>query len=679
MPQISNDAEARAVVRLIQEGKLQGPAKESALSALREFDSSTKQAPAERTLAESSALAAEESGFGVDRAARMQAAGEVASGVIEGGQRLLAGGKQLFGAVSDFFTRKHLAGRGLEDKFTAQEILRRAMADAESQQKGESQLFREGVAGATQFGTLAIAPEAVGPRATGMISAMVRNFLTGAGGTLLEFDPDQDKSTKATLAGGTALALGIIPSALPALKNQIGKGLDRAAREGLTGARLASARQQGLLGRISLAQRTGVPELQTLERANYNSAQVRFFADQTDEFVEQATNLLRQPLAQTRTLSADFSAFKDGISEHVKHIRSSASKAYDYGISKAVATAAADTTIPIANLRKIIPGFVEQARANARSLEGFPIKDSFIDEMESLLDKPALSVKEVALKLRELTAAQSTSNPVAKALVTDLRNSGLEKDLDALDQLHTTDKAIAVLRETRAEYKRSMALAKVYEDNAVYKMLGGSTGETPEDLVGHLSTMSPRKQGAIRDYLETHSPQLLASMKQAVIDDAISKTGIIREAADSQKSLFNLQHALFDGDRLRTAGIWNSHDLRRFEAIKDGLRVIQNNRPQLGGAGTPIKGEDITTNIVSRSNIFLTRQFTRVFNNSRKLSKFFLDENVYQLMTRMNRSTTGTPANLTARAILLSYMQDEYGREEQQQQPDQQQLTQVQQ
>lgn len=611
-------------------------------------------------------------------AATAEAPRSYGSGVVEGIQRLVAGGKQLYGAVSDYFTRLDKADRGLKDKYTAQEMLRAAVSEAEAEEAGRFLPAREAAATATQVGSLAVGPEAALPRTTTVVGAMAKNFFSGATGGALTFEPDEDlqaegiQGSKAGDAVGGGLfgaGLGLLPSLPPAIKNVVGRGLARIGNEGRSAARVA--RMQSALPNtpVSLAQRTGVPELIYLEHRAYDLDQVNFFANQTDEFIADAANSLKQPLKQGQDLASDAAILKKVLDDDIKAFRRHASNVYEYGVSKAASTAAPDTTIPIDNFRNQIRSVIDEAKSYARVRETPPIKQEYIDHLESLMapDKKAMTIPELSRTLKELTALQTSDDKIAKALGTRLRNQGLEADLDALQTVPTTDKAIDMLLQTRAEYRRISQAATAMADAAVYKMLDGAS--EPGEMIQRFSSYSATKQSSIRDFMEKNSPDLLKSLKQGVIDDAVAKSGVIREAADSQKSLDELQKAMFDGDVMRTSGLWNAKELTKIEGIKDGLRVIKNARPNIGTSGTPVAPEDVAINLISRSGPFMARFITRALTSSRA-SDFFVDPNIYMLMTRMNRSTTGTATNLASRAALMAYLQENYP-EEKPQEPQQ--------
>lgn len=588
-----------------------------------------------------------------------QAPLSLGSGLVEGLQRVVGGGKQLYGAVSDYFTGLDKAGRGAKDKYTAQEMLRAAVAEAEAKDAGRIPEARNLAAGAAQLGTLAVAPEAALPRATTVIGALAKNFTSGAIGGALTFDPEGSKADDALGGGATSALIGIVPSLPPAIKNVVGRGLARVNREGRTGARVAAMEKVLPNTKVSLAQRTGVPELNYLEHRTYDLDQVNFFADQTDTFIADAAKALGQPLRPGQTLTADAAVMREAMDSHIKDIRNNASRTYQYGVSKAATMAGPDTTVPITNFRNTIREVIDEAKSYERVRDTPPIKKEYIDYLETLIkpDKTSMTVPELSRTLKELTAIQGSDDRIAKALGTKLRNQGLEADLDALQVVPQTDDAIKTLLQTRAEYRRSINAAQALADATVYKLLDDAS--EPTAMIRKLESYSPSKQDSVRTFLEQHNPSMLRSLRQEVVNDAVGQAGTIRAGADAQQDLEKFERALFDGDRFKTSGLWGPKDMQKVDAIAEGLRVIKNTRPNVGSSGTPVAPEDVAINLVSRSGPFMARFLTRALTSG-NASQFFTDPNIYQMMTRLNRSTTGSATNLAMRAALMAYLQEEY-------------------
>jgi hypothetical protein len=283
-----------------------------------------------------------------------------------------------------------------------------------------------------------------------------------------------------------------------------------------------------------------------------------------------------------------------------------------------------------------------------------------------------VNVNQLADTLVDLTKLQKSEDAQTRALASRMRQA-LDTDLDNLEGNATfaADDATKELLQTRAEYRRAQQLIGELSNSAAYKLLGVDDPQLFDatETLTKLKSFTPEKRASVRSFLEENSPDLLVTLKDAAVRDAAKRANTIREAADSQQDLGQLMDGMFDaknGFDLRTSGLWNADELKRIEGIKDGLRVIANNRPNLGGSGTPIKPEDVAINLVSRHSAFVARQATRILMSA-KASQFFTDPRVYERLTKMNRSTTGSPTNMMARAALLELMQDEYNPDEEQQ------------
>lgn len=653
---------------------------EQAMTVAMAFSESS--APAQQPMNRGSAYAAAHTPEGLET--NRQLAPSVGSGIVEGIQRTVAGGKQLAGAVSDYFTRLDRAGRGANEKFTAQEMLRAATATADAAEKNRLMGLRELTAGATQAAALTAGPEMGLPRATTVIGAMAKNFLSGGIGGAATFAPspgpelapdgvtlvDYDSSKMDDAVGGavTSTLWGLVPSLPPAIKNVVGKGLARIAGEGRTAARVANAQQALPNTPFSLAQRTGVPELRYLEHRAYDYDQVNFFADQTDAFIADAAKALRQPIAPNQTLGGDAAIFKQAMSDNIGSIKKNASRAYEYGMSKAAITATSNpqplqgVKVPAAQFRSQLEAIVQDSNSPLATAGEELLKESFVKQAMFASQGGTMDPAQLANLLKGLTRLQKSDDKIKAAVGSRLREA-LDGDLDILEQQGPmlTDDVTKMILQTRAEYRRAMQAANALSESAVYKLVDGA--DTPEGIVNAVKSYGPQKQEAIRTFLEQNNPAMLRSLKQEVVNDAVRSAGVIREAADAQQDLAKLQATLFDGDQFRTSGLWSPQELKKVNSIADGLRVIQNNRPLVGSAGTPVGPEDVAINLVSRSAPFMARFITRALTGA-QASRFFTDPTIYAIMTKINRSTTGSASNLAGRAALLSYLQEEYAEPE---------------
>lgn len=630
-----------------------------------------------------------------------QLAKDAGAGMMEGGRQLKAGVKQLGADVSDAWGLIYEGKPFDYDRVTrdktgqiikretgkldssnslpviADELMRQQIQTEVDRDRGVNIDARNTAAGATQIGALTLGPELAAPRATTLTGAMLKNAGTGTAGSALSFDAEGNKGTDAAIAAASGPVLATVTGLVPATKNMIGRALRRVAEGTRTGNARASAEE--VLGKdfgFSLAQRTGVPELVTLERRAYNTDMQNFMADQTDKFIDRAVKALQQPLKPGQSIENDFTAARELADRELKGLKLHASNSYEAGIKQAKDMASRVTMGPGGTLAPVpTPKFGEQVSAVLDQARGMskrglqnPLPEKYMRNLEKVASGGQVTPKDLADVLQDLTLLQKdTTNPVGQALASRMRGA-LDNDLDELDKLRDVpggarlDDSVTRILDTRAEYRRAMTAARELSESAAYKLLGvGEEGADASELLGKLKGMNPQKRDSVRRFMEANSPDLLVSMKDAAVKDALARAGTIRPAADSQQTLENFADALFDpkGADLRTSGIWNADELKKLESIKNGMRTIANNRPVMGGAGTPITPEDTAINIISQHAAFVSRYLTRVLM-SQNGAKFFTDPNIYARMNKINRTTTGSPSNMIARAALLDYLQTDY-------------------
>lgn len=598
-------------------------------------------------------------------------------GMVEGVKRAGAGIKQAVGYVADSVTRLDKAGRGLQQQVTAEENLRQKLDQLDSIERGQEQPVREVGAMVGEAAPLALAPEAGLPRATSLVGGLAKNVAAGGLGGLATFDEQGDNAGNAAFGAGLAGAIGAPFAVAPAIKNTIARAVNDATRGSRTEAAIANASRSMPNMQYTLSQRTGIPELKTLERAAYNSDMTNFYANQTDEFVTNFVGAMSTPVREGATLDGSFLQAQTRARELLATAKMNSSNAYENGMSAAAvmaerggreaATQMAPVRIPNTDYLGQVRTLVQRAQDPVEGVS--PEMSGYAAALLHDAQKGFLTPRELAAHLRGLTGRMKQGGEDG-ALAGRLRDA-LERDIDRLGQdgtLAANDVARQIL-DTRAEYRRSRELIDTMANSASFKLLGVAdpTSVTSDALLSNFKSFTPERQRQVRQFLETESPDLLATMKQQVVTEAQQAARSLDAAADSRQSLDQLADNLFDEKRgfaLRSSGLWSPEELRRVEEFKDGLRVIRNNRPTVGGAGTPIKPEDIVINLVSRSGEFASRQLARILMSSRG-SEVFTDPAIYEAMRTLNRSTTGTPANLAARTALLSALQDNYEVEQQ--------------
>jgi hypothetical protein len=623
-------------------------------------------------------------------------ASAIGSGIMEGGRRIGGALGQLAGNATDFYnavvkgtpfkaaditdpqTGQIIRGTAAEDSAgrnaTAKEILRQTLDKAESVEKGVDQGIRAAAAGATELGAAALLPEAALPRATTFMSGVIKNTLSNTAGSFMLFDADNKQAQDVALGAVSAPAVSLLTASGPATLNKIGRHLQGVLSGSRTEGATLAARNALPTTDFTLAQITGIPELKSLERAAYDSKMVKYYADQTDSIIKDFGTILSIPPSTSNKIDTAFAKAKTGADQRLKGIKGNASQAWDKGLAEAAAidnTVIGGVRVPAQNFRQRFDVEKQVMGDPLANLQKDPVSQRTLRKLQDALydaegNPKDLTAPQVASLLKGLTAVQREGSPAAKAFATRMRIS-LDTDLDLLESTPALRANLAVKKilDTRGEYRRAMGVHAAYANSTAYKLMGvGDDVDdvSPQDLIGRFKAFDPARQREVTKYMEEHAPAMLEGMKNEAIGDVLRRSGKVGPAADSGYDLDRFVEALTNpsvGDEIRTIGLWNPQELKKLDSVMSGVRVIYNNRPGLGSAGTQIKPEDIAPNLVSRSGIFIARQATRIFM-SVKASQFFTDPKVQELLTKANRSTTGSTANLAARAALLELMQTEY-------------------
>jgi len=660
------------------------------------------------------------------REANVQVGKAILPGMAEGGRQLLGGLKQAGAGLNDFFNAfvygkpyrgpdvrlpdgAIIRGGDLESsrhkQETANEILRQVNQKQAFIDTNVDPEIAGKVATGTQLGALAIAPEMIGPRAVTMGGAAVRNTVTNAAAAGLQFDADSSKGNDILAGAAMGPVFGIVPSAVPAAKNMIGRALTAAAANPRVKSAYNAARRTLKTTDYSLAQVAQVPQVMALERASYNSDAVEFYAKQTDDIVKDFVHAIGENIPAGKNLGNEFIRTRQGMTGALKAAHTNASKGYDEGMAEAkrladrvqapqgpasgprapetftqgvpalpenvvdIRTAKArgpkptGAQVPVSNFQSQAAAVFEDAR-RVQPAGGRPLRTDWMRSMESKLAKGHLTVQETADLLKDITALQKMDGP-SRAYRFKLREA-LERDLDLVEQNAgaATDDAVRTMVETRQEYKRAMQTLDAMQDSAAYKLLGvkndGNLDLTSDQLLGRFKAIGPERQVEVRNFLRDTNHDMLDALRTEAVRDAVrTSQGPLLPAADSRASFEALDDALFDKNKgvFRTAGLWDRAEGEKLNDIRDGLRLVTAERPFLKGPGTQIKSEDVAINLVARHSGFVARQLTRYLMSS-KAHVFFTDPNVRAMLMKVNRTTTGTPTNLLARAALLSYLQD---------------------
>lgn len=647
----------------------------------------------------------------------------ITSGVAEAGARFYDRYTQLKGAVKDAWglfvggkaymqddratggTRR-LTESSQQAAATATALMRQQAAALRDADQGADPKTREGVAQTAQLAAAAFAPEALLPRAVTILGAAGKNAASAAIGTGAMFDKDSGEVlTDAAVAAGVAPLAGLIPSAGPAVWNRIGRYIVRAEQEGNTQEQLDAARRVMPDFQPTLAQALGVPELVLLERRAYNSKLMNFYADQSRTYVQSVQDIFTRPVPGGASLSDALAREQARGTEALRKIRGNAMQAWDDGMAEAAriergivsnpevaeprgpmtfqqggvpgrpqpepAPAARQRAdIGVENLRAVHKKWMQDA--NDKMVRGTTgMTKAQLKAMDEVLnwnlrDPKRLSASDLDRTLRAITAMGKNDPVVAMQL-----REALDRDLDVLAQQGGGQQNAVVdqILEVRAMYKREMAKAEALSKSMAFRFMGipdDAENVSAEDLVNRFTQLTPGRQTAVRKFMEGNAPDMLVGLRNSIINQAVRGARVLSPAADAPVDAGKLMDQLFDpksGYDLRTSGLWGAEDLKKMDDVKAGFRVIANSRPSAIGTGTPITPEDVTINLISMHSAFIGRQATRMLM-SKEAWRFFTDPNIMEQLRIVNRTTTGTPANMLARVALLDTLSNQETEEE---------------
>ncbi len=616
----------------------------------------------------------------------------LATGVPEGLRRVAGGVKQFAGGLQDMykafvkgqpyydpFKRKYEASSSF-NQATITEKSRQELSRLEAQEAGVNPGLRDAVAATTEQAALGAAAEAgIASRATTLTGNIIRQGASGAAQSAVQFDADHNGSDVIVGAAAPA-AFGAFAGATNAIRNSAARTLNRLTKGSRTEAAIENAQKVLPNFEASLAQRTGIPEMQTLEQAAYNDRMVKFYADQNDKLVGDISTILQQPLKPGQDLNTDFVMAKATAQGKLDQMVQNRISLWENGMNdvRTLVPAKGPKNVPAQNVvaqfekeRDDMANVLRQmgtSKVNVRArraLEDLLTPQGPLANLQNPKQK-GIGVDQFSDLLQGMTKLQREStDPSVRAFATRMRRA-LDKDVLNLQSYQGPAlPAVEKLLQVRTEYQRASELERLMKDSVTYKLLGvgqkrGSALPTSDELVGNFSQFSPERQREFRSWAEKNSPDILNTMRNKTINEALMKSKTITEARDSQVSLEQLADALFDPKRgydIRTSGLWSPSDQQKFDGIKDGLRVIANARSQGRGAGTSLKAEDVTINLASRSIPFVTRQLTRILFGS-KAAQFMTDPRALEYLTTIRKTSGAT--QLAARMGLMELLQNEY-------------------
>lgn len=614
----------------------------------------------------------------------------VASGTIEAPKRVAGGLKQFAGGLQDMYnmfvkgkpyynpeTREYLESSAVKQA-TVNEAARAKVAELEAADAGINPKLRDTVASIEEMAALTAATEAgIARGATTLSGNLIRQATASGAQSALQFDAEGNKGTD-IIVGATAQGAF---SALAGLSAAVGNMVARGVSSRVAGSRTeqAVANAQAVLPNFkpTLAQRTGIPEIKTLEQAAYNSALVKTYADQNDQMIQDIAAVLQQPVKPGQDLKTDFLVTKNVAQTNLDKMVQNRIALWNNGMAnvKSLTPKTGPKNIPAQNLTQ------QYARERAdmdnvlKNMGATKINGKARAALEGLLaprnklkdpTRTGIAVDDFADLLQGLTKLErETSDRSVRAFARRMR---LAMDADVKNLASYNGPALPAVSEliqVRTEYQRASMAEKLMKDSVTYRLLGvGQKGTKeaprPDQLVAKFQEEDPMLQREFRAWAEQNSPEILNTMRDKVIKDALQNSRTITEARDSQVSLEQLTDALFDKNRgfdLRSTGLWGPVDQAKFEGVREGLRVIANQRTSARGAGTAIKAEDVAINIISRSGPFVARQLARVFYGT-KAANFLQDPRAYEYLTTIRKTSGST--QLAARMGLMELLQDEY-------------------
>lgn len=618
---------------------------------------------------------------------------EITSGVAEGVARLGGAAKRIGGGLQDMYNMfvkgkpyfdpnaKQYLPPSAYNKAAVEESARQKLSELEAIESGIDPNLRGFAAGAVENAALAAGAEFAGAsRATTLTGNMLRQAAAGGAQAAIQSDTDAGDALTDVAVGATLPGLvGAFAGFSQAVRNTVARGIKTRVEGSRTDDAVAGAKAVLPNFEPTLAQRTGIPELKTLEQAAYNSKLVKTYADQNDKLVQDISTVLHQPIAPGQDLDTDFEVTRSIAKGKLDQMVSNRIALWENGMAnvRGKIPKTGPKNVPAQHL---VQQYVKE-RADMenvlRNMGTTKLNRRALNELDKVLTptgKPGfqqpvnagIGVDSFADLLQGLTKVErDTTDPSVRAFARRMR-SAMDKDLKNLASYNGPAKpAVDELLQVRAEYQRAAALERLTKASVTYKLLGvgqkkGTEIPTSDELVSNFEKFSPEKQEKFRIWAQQNSPDILNTMRNKIVRDAVRNSKTITEARDSQVSLSQLTDSLFDAKRgydIRTSGLWGPVDKAKFEGIKDALRVIENQRTANRGAGTAVKAEDIAINLASRSVPFLSRQTARILFGARA-ADFLTDPKAYEYLTTIRK--TGGPTQLAARMALMEYLQDEY-------------------
>lgn len=654
---------------------------------------------------------------------------DIVPGVEEGAKRFWAGMKQLGAAIADtaqnFWSPEGNTPQERAENWdkrqravTSAENIREANQAAADQSAGINIQDRNAVAGVAQVLPWVVGPELAAPllpeaASAGYFGNITKQTALGLAQQASTFSAAP--SSLQDIAVGT-VAQTVFPAvagALAGARNFVANKIQTALKEGNTEDAYQAAKS--VLGEkwadgVSLARRTGIPWLASMESASNDSKIVKNYADSADDTIAAAAQAMRQPIPAGQGLDGAFMSVRASAVKALQESQATKQALWDNGMA-AFKNAAGDANLALPNFGAKVkqlsadnnnlllnPGKYNisagaEAAINDFKKAIFPAVDPAVAaadaQLQQLIDTtqnpatkaaltkqlsngggppmPQIKLADASDALTGLRKMQADPDPKVQALASQMRDA-FEADLTTATQQGDPQalKALTDLKSMRAEYARQAQLEDRMKESATFKLTGVGQGldqaqmPTTEDMWNGFQKLSPARQASAIDFMSQNNPQALIQLKQKSIDDAVAGAGVIASARDSQQSLGKFADALFDSKQgmvARNPGLWSPDELKKLDGIKAGLSVLANTSPK-GTAGAAPSIGAIVGYAYNKAAAVAAKSVLRIMAGGMG-SEVFTNPKLMQKITTIGQ-TTGRTQDM-ARVALASYMADQYG------------------
>ena len=606
---------------------------------------------------------------------------------VEGArQALVSGVQEAAQRVPEFIERLQALSTNTVASVTEKQSERRVVAEEVSKQAGINPEGRDAVVKVLESAPW-FAAGAFGPlsRARTLGGALLKNTALSAAEAATQFDTGQGRLNDVVAASALTASVTAGTAALPAAANVVVGGV----RQIVKGSRAEKVYEEATkeFGQFmaTLGQRTGIPFIRYFESQSYNSKLQEFYAKQSEQIVDDAAKVLKQPsLSPTSTLEGQFLAARFKMQSSIDNMKGVRNKEWENGareVSRAAKQGIGAGQIQMPTFMDAAAEVVSQSRNPLRNMarDVLPLRVARTLESKVLGRKPlaygTLSAQEASDALVGINKLLNSADGEAQVLGGKLMDA-LYKDIQNMASSQgggARDAANALLRMRDDYARRSMAIVAM-QDGATYRMLGMhlNDGAIPEPgkLLEKLSTMSPGRVAEVRQWMAANSPETLKQMRQSLVDNAVRRAGALKASSDAQLDLDQFANALMnpkEGMAVRGLDLFTPSEQSRLRGISKALSIIKGSRPEATVPGTKIQGADVAGYVVSGVKGLVVRQIGRILTGV-KGADFITDPEVYKkLLTYAN--TRGKTQDV-ARVALTDWLHDEYPvQPEHQQQP----------